>query len=64
MAHYLVFIVGPDGHFTRVRDLVASNNDDALQQAQQLLGRFDLEVWRDGRFIGKVSAQKGDEATR
>jgi hypothetical protein len=58
MVPYLIFAVGPDGHFVYVREILAPSNADAVERARQMLDRHDLEVWCDGSRIGTVHAPK------
>ena len=54
METYLIFTVGRDGHFERVREIRASSDAEALDRARQMLDKLDLEVWRSGRCIGRI----------
>jgi hypothetical protein len=56
MAPYLIFAVGPNGHFVNMKEIMASSDAAALECARQQLDRFDLEVWSGGRKIGALSA--------
>lgn len=56
MSHYVVFTVGPDGHFMLVRDVWATSHGDAVQQVKLMVGKFDLEIWCKGRWIATLSA--------
>jgi hypothetical protein len=56
MAPFLIFAVGPNGHFVDVKEIMASSDVAALERARQLFDRFDLEIWSGGRKIGALSA--------
>jgi hypothetical protein len=49
MAPYLIFAVGPNGHFVNVKEIMASSDAAALERASQLRG---------GRKIGGLSARR------
>ncbi len=58
METYLIFTVGRDGHFERVREIRAPSDAEALDRARQMIENRDLEVWRSGSHVGAVSVPK------
>ena len=58
MTPYLIFTVGPDGHFVSVKEIMLPNHEAAIERARQMLDRHDLEVWCDGSRVATLSAPK------
>jgi hypothetical protein len=58
METYLIFTIGRDGHFERVREIRASSDAEALDRARQMLDKLDLEVWRSGSRVAAIPVPK------
>jgi hypothetical protein len=51
MAHYRVYLIGPDGRFENAIDLDCPNDDAAKEAARQLVDGRDVELWQRDRQI-------------
>ena len=52
MRDYRAYLIGEDGHFVGAIDLVCPDDESAKQQARQLVGGHDFELWQEARIIG------------
>jgi hypothetical protein len=57
-APYRVYMIGPDGHFQNAIDLDCVNDTAAIESAQQLVDRYDFELWQQGRKIGRFDRKE------
>jgi hypothetical protein len=51
MADYRAYIVDHDGHFLTYAALECLDDEDAKQQAKQLVDGHDVELWQRDRKI-------------
>lgn len=55
MPRYLLYHMNPaSGHIDRVEDVVAADDVAAIYDIQHRRTTYPLELWRDGRKIGRV----------
>jgi hypothetical protein len=54
MADYRAFTVGSDGHFVGFEPIVCDTDDQATEQAKQLLNGRDIEVWCAERLVVRL----------
>ena len=62
MAHYRIYTVGQDGHFTGPPEEVeCADDNEVVAVAMQLKNGRDLEIWDHKRFVVRltVSAPPG-----
>jgi hypothetical protein len=52
--YYRAYIVGHDGHFRGVHELIAENDDAAFEHARQYVDGHDVELWNGGRFVARL----------
>ena len=48
---YRVYLIDSDGHFYQAVPLVCANDDEAIEQAKQLVNGHDVELWQRDRKI-------------
>jgi hypothetical protein len=53
---YRVYVIGEQGHFIRVHEVQASDDDPALLQAVDGLA---VEVWQRGRRVAHLRHENG-----
>jgi hypothetical protein len=53
---YRVYIVGQSGRFTGVQEIEAPDDKAALRKAKQYAGERDVEVWQQGRHVGRIAS--------
>ena len=51
MQEYRAYVIGPDGRIIRGTDLVCEDEEDATEQAKQLVDGHDVELWQGARKI-------------
>jgi hypothetical protein len=51
MEHYRAYIMGWDGHILRPVELFCKDDEDAKEQARQLVDGHDVELWQLDRKI-------------
>jgi hypothetical protein len=51
MIHYRAYLIGFDGHFLKVVDIVTENDETASERARQLVDGHDVELWQQERRI-------------
>ena len=54
MKLYRAYIVGPKGGFIGANDIHCDDDDEAMKLAQPFVDGHDIEVWQDGRLVGKL----------
>jgi hypothetical protein len=52
-------LIGLDGHFVKVVDIITENDETAGQRARQLVDGHDLELWQEGRRIALFKRNPG-----
>ena len=57
---YRAYIVGENDHFIGVREIVAPDDDAALQEAKQYVNGLPVEVWHRGRRIARLINKDGE----
>jgi hypothetical protein len=57
MIRYLIYPIGPNGHFQEMWEIMAADDASAVQRARQMLDRDDLEVWCGGENIAALSTK-------
>jgi hypothetical protein len=57
--HYRAYIMGWDGHIIRPVELFCKDDEDAKEQARQLVDGHDVELWQlDRKITVFLSEQK------
>lgn len=56
MRTYSVFFVDPHDRAGLSRDLIALNDDKALEEAQQCYRSGAVEVWDGQRLVGRIES--------
>jgi hypothetical protein len=51
MPEYRAYIVGSDGHFSDFRVIECADDDEAMEQARQLVEGHDIHLWQRARKI-------------
>ena len=51
MSGYYAYFTGDDGHITRRVTILAANDEEAKEQAKQLVDGHSVELWQEGRQI-------------
>jgi hypothetical protein len=57
MPEYRAYIIGGDGHFIRVVELLCPDDDTAKEYAKQLVDGHDVELWQGDRHIAKFNSK-------
>jgi hypothetical protein len=55
MAEYRAYTVGLEGRLISYEKLTCSNDAEAVAEARQLLGKYDMELWTGGRLVMRVT---------
>lgn len=59
MPDYRAYIIGEDGHFTRVEFLTDHADDAAaIEAVQQLVDGHDIGLWDRDRMVGKFPRKR------
>jgi hypothetical protein len=56
MAHYRIYTIGSDGHFTSAIDLDCADDQAAVESAKQFIGDHGVELWQGDRLIAKFES--------
>ena len=56
--YYRAYILNEEGHFSGFRELLCSNDEDAKQQALQLLNGDEIGLWQEGRQVFVLKPEK------
>ena len=51
MSEYCAYFTGDDGHITNRVTILAANDEEAKERAEQLVDGHAVELWQDGRKI-------------
>jgi len=51
MQEYCAYVLGPDGHITFRHDLRCADDEEAKEQAKQLVDGHAIELWQEARII-------------
>ena len=55
MGAYRAYPVQADGRLADVHYIDAANDQNAIEKARQLVDGGDVELWRQDRFIGRIT---------
>jgi hypothetical protein len=55
MTEYRAYTVGLEGRLISYEQLSYSNDAEAVAAAQQLLGKYDMELWSGGRLVMRLA---------
>ena len=59
MSGYIyAYFTGDDGHITGRVIILATNDEDAKEQAKQLVEGHPVELWQEGRKIANIRSSK------
>ena len=58
MPAFRIYLVGRDGHFQSAKDIECADDQEAIQNAQQLVDGHDVELWERGRFITRLASKQ------
>jgi hypothetical protein len=58
MPQYRLYTVGSDGHFVGAENMECSDDQEAIQHAQNRVDGHDIELWEQGRFIKRFAPAK------
>ena len=58
MSEYRLYCLNDHGKFTKSHEIDASDDDDALAQAQAMKLPVLCELWARDRFVAKLPPQK------
>ena len=59
MAEYRAYEIGKDGHITRTRAFVCTDDADAAVWAGQLVNGNDIELWSGECFVLRIAHKPG-----
>ena len=62
MSGYYAYFTGDDGHITRRVTILAANDEEAQEQAKQLVDGHSVELWQEGRKIATFNPEQGTDA--
>jgi hypothetical protein len=51
VADYRAFTVGSDGHFIGFEPLICADDAEAIERAERLVDRQDVELWCGDRLV-------------
>ena len=57
MKQYRIYCLNNEGRFSKVREIEAQSDDEALALAREMQQNYACEVWQRHRLVGKVVAQ-------
>jgi hypothetical protein len=52
---YKLYSIGPDGHIEKRHDCWAEEDFGALEQAREICGPHEVEIWEGARFVARVA---------
>ena len=58
MAEYRAYLIGDDGHFYDVFQLICADDAEAIEMAMRLVIDRDVELWQLDRKIGTFSLKR------
>jgi hypothetical protein len=58
-ANYEAFIIGPTGKYVDVWRFGCGSDIEAIRRARDFFPSLGVELWRDGRIVGKYPAKQG-----
>lgn len=56
MQQYRIYCLNDEGRFSKVKEVKAESDDEALSFARALHHDNDCEVWAGNRLVGRVEA--------
>ena len=56
MTTYQVYILGRDGRFVNVVELVCADDAAAIEAAKQVAGDYDVKLWQNARLVAQLRA--------
>ena len=59
MSGYYAYFTGDDGHITSRVTILAANDEEAKEQAKQLVDGHSVELWQEGRKIATFDPEQG-----
>jgi hypothetical protein len=54
MTEYRAYTVGLEGRLISYEQMTCPNDAEAVSAAQQLLGKYDMELWSAGRLVVRL----------
>jgi hypothetical protein len=57
MQEYRTYVIGSDEHIISRTDILCSDEDEAKQQAKQLVNGHAVELWQTDRLIGRFEPE-------
>jgi hypothetical protein len=60
-ALFRIYKIGSHGHYIGVQEIECANDQEAIQNAQQIVDGHDVELWERGRFIARLVAKPGTQ---
>jgi hypothetical protein len=60
MNGYYAYFTGEDGHITGRVIILATNDEDAKEQDQQLIDGHSVELWQEGRKVATLDPVGND----
>jgi hypothetical protein len=58
LAEYRAYLIGDDGHFYDVFQLICADDAEAIEMAMRLVIDRDVELWQLDRKIGTFSLKR------
>jgi hypothetical protein len=58
MGQYRLYFLDGDGHFIRMQEIEAEDDESAFAAASELDHAHHIEVWQKKRFAGVVEGRK------
>ena len=63
MGGYYAYFTDDDGHITGRVTILASNDEEAKEQAQLLVDGYPVELWQEGRKISTFDPGQPDDGS-
>ena len=63
MGGYYAYFADDDGHITGRVTILASNDEEAKEQAQLLVDGYPVELWQEGRKISTFDPGQPDDGS-
>jgi hypothetical protein len=57
VAHYRAYLIGRDGQFKKVVDLICDDDDGARKRARKMVDGHDVELWQRDRRVEKFEGR-------
>jgi hypothetical protein len=58
MGEYRLYCLNDDGRFSKSHDILAADDDQAIEKAEELKLPVKCELWQQGRLVATLDAHE------